>query len=593
MIGLTKAFRRKLFNDERNYLSYADITLASGTTLHLTNEQLWTGGFAKEDAVSDDNSFTALGSTIIGSSTIVINNIDEEYSDYDFYKATVVTYIAMELEDGDSTRLEKPKMGTYTVDETRYNGSLITLELLDNMEKFDRPYSTCQLVYPATLDQIVRNACESCGVPFAASSLEFPHKDFSIPVKPESDSLTYREVIGWVAAIAGRFARCNRDGELELGWFDQQTLEAWEAGYDGGSFDNAVSGRYTTGDSVDGGEFNPWETGDVVDGGGISGLPMHYIHGLFSQDICTDDVVITGVKITVKNEGDEASSDTLDFTVGNSGYMIQITNNDMLTPANAQEVATWLGTQLIGLRFRKASVTHANDPAIEAGDVGVLIDRKGREYPILITRTNFAVGDTQTTVSGAETPSRNSATRYSQQSKGYVESRKLLKQQKTTYDKAIEDLSKAMASMKGLYTTIEAGDSGSIFYLHDAPELANSNTVWKMTADAWAVTNDYKGSDTVWNGGMTVDGTMIAKVLSTIGLNFDWGTGGTLTLGGQDNKNGEMRILDASGSETGRFNNVGINMNGGKFTVDDKGNVQAMSITAYGSLICYEHYTIT
>ena len=110
--------------------------------------------------------------------------------------------------------------------------------------------------------------------------------------------------------------------------------------------------------------------------------------------------------------------------------MVQISGNKLLTPANVDTVLAWLGTQLIGLRFRKCSVTHADDPSIEAGDVGILFDSRQKEYPILITRQSFEIGGPQAIVCGCETPSRNSATRFSQATKSYVESRKLLKKQK-------------------------------------------------------------------------------------------------------------------------------------------------------------------
>ena len=591
MISLTRAFRRELYENHRNYLTYADITLANGTVLNLTNEELWSGGFSKEDAVSEDNNFSALGSTIIGSASITINNMDETYSDYDFTNARVITYIGMELVDNGTTRLEKVKMGTDTVDETRYNGSVITLDMLDNMEQFDRPYSQSTLVYPATLDAIVTDACTRCSVTLA--TLNFPHKTHEIAVRPEDESITFREVIGWAAAIAGCFCRCNRDGQLELKWFDQETLEDWAEGYDGGSFDSSTP-YYSTGDTLNGGTMNPWSDGSSADGGNLSDESgMHHISNLYSQDMSMDDVVITGVQVTVKDESDNSTSDTISYLSGNSGYVISIEGNELLTIANGQTVANWLGSQLIGMTFRKASVTHANDPAIEAGDIGILFDRRDRAHPILITRTNFSVGNVQTTVSGAETPSRNSATRYGWQTKSYVESRKLLKKQKSTYDQALEDLADAMNSMKGLFTTIETTQSGSIFYLHDAPALADSSTVWKMTADAWAVTKNYNGANTVWTGGMTVDGTFLARVINTMSAFFDNAHGGTLTLGGNNNTNGLLKVLNASGTEIGRWSNAGISMNGGKFAVDTNGNITAMSLTAYGSLICYESYTIT
>ena len=562
MISFTKAFRREIFENRRNYLTYADITLSNNTVLNLTNEELWSGGFRKEDAVSEDDSFTALGSTIIGSATIAINNMDDAYSGYDFMNATVVTYIALELGEGQSAQLEKVKMGTYTVDAARYNGSIITLELLDNMEQFDRPYSSSTLVYPATLYEIIADACTKCSVTLDTSSLTFPHYNYHIATRPEDGSITFREVVGWAAAIAGCFARCNRDGKLELKWFDQATLEDWDEGENGGIFDSSTP-YYSTGDALAGGTFNPWNDGDAADGGDFTtDAGMHYIAALYSQDISMDDVVITGVQITVKDESDNATSDTVDYLSGSGGYVICIRDNGLLTKTNAQEVVTWLGTQLIGLTFRKASVTHANDPSIEAGDIGVLFDRKNGAYPILITRTNFAVGNTQTTVCGAETPSRNSATRYGWETKSYVESRKLLKKQKTTYDTALENLAAALNAHSGLYSTVEGTQSGNIFYLHDKPLLADSTIVWKMNSGGWAVTTNYDGASTVWTAGLTVDGTFLASVIQTISAFFDYARGGTLTLGGNNNINGLLRILNAAGTEIGRWDNTGATITG-------------------------------
>lgn len=571
MISLTRAFRRELYEDRRNYLTYADITLSDSTVLNLTNEELWSGGFVKEDAVSDDENFAALGSTIIGSATISINNMDDTYSDYDFTNATVITYIGMEIEEGQNTRLEKVKMGTYTVDGTRYNGTIITLDLLDNMEQFDRPYSISTLVYPASLEDIVLDACYRCGVTLA--SLNFPHKSYEIDDRPEDDSLTFREVLGWAATIAGCFAKCNPDGELELKWFDQATLETWNDGYDGGVFDAATP--YATGDTLAGGSFDPWNDGDEADGGDFDDNQyIHFISRLYSQNISTDDVVITGVRITVKDESETATSDTVDYISGSSGYIISISDNGLITLDNAQEIVTWLGTQIIGLTFRKVSVTHSNDPSIEAGDIGIVFDRKNRAYPILITRTTFSVGNAQTTVCGAETPSRNSATRYGQQTKSYVESRKLLKQERSDREQAEANLLNRINSAGGLYYTEVIENNAAKRYLHDKPLLADSSIRILFSTAGITVTSD---AGQHWYG-LTVNGDMLLNLLSTTGINFDWAHGGTMVLGGQNNTNGKLRMLNASGQEIGSWNKDGIT---------------ATNFTAYGSLICYETYTIT
>ena len=60
MKNLSRQFRQALYNDERNYLVYADITLSNNTELNLTNSEIWTGGFTYEESVSQDNNFSAL-----------------------------------------------------------------------------------------------------------------------------------------------------------------------------------------------------------------------------------------------------------------------------------------------------------------------------------------------------------------------------------------------------------------------------------------------------------------------------------------------------------------------------------------------------
>ena len=590
MKNLTRQFRRAMADDERNFLAYADITLANNTVLNLTNEEIWGGGFSYEEAVSEDDNFTAVGSVVIGSAEVIINNIYEEYSQYDFTNAGVVLYIGMQFED----RLEKIKIGTYQVDDAVYNGATVRLSLLDNIEQFDRPYSESTLVYPATLFQIVQEACTKCGVTLANNSQTFPHYQYTISTKPNGESLTFREVLSWCATLAGCFVKCNPNGELVFGWFDTTLLDESASELDGGTFE-----PWSAGDLYDGGTFNPWSTGDEYDGGDLhTDRNVHYITGLWSQNIAMDDVVITGVTAYVKDDSENAAHDILQYSTGTSGYKIEISDNEFITKTNAQEIVNWLGQQLIGLRFRKLDVSQLSDPSIDAGDVGIVIDRKQNVYRILITRVAFSVSGDQTIVCGATTPSRNNATKYTSMTKSYVESRKQMKQERSAREQAVQQLEQAIEESGGLYTTIVTQQTGgNIYYLHNTPDLIDAKTVWKMTKNAWAVTDDWQGTDAAttaahkWNAGLTVDGTFIAQIMSTIGLDFDWGTGGTLTLGGQNNTNGWLKILNASGTEIGRWNNQGVQLNAGSinlannFIVTSGGAVTAKNIDAQGGKI--------
>ena len=50
-----------------------------------------------------------------------------------------------------------------------------------------------------------------------------------------------------------------------------------------------------------------------------------------------------------------------------------------------------------------------------------------------------------------------------------------------------------------------------------------------------------------WNAGLTVDGTLISKIMTTIGINFDWGVGGELVI--QDESGRETLYVNAETGE--------------------------------------------
>lgn len=587
MINLTPAFKQKLFNDERDYLEYADITLENNTVLHLTNANFWQNGFSIEDSIGEDNTFSALGAAVVNSCTLVINNIYDDFTEYDFTNAKVVVSVGMELpnpQNPSTTYIERAWKGTFMVDEATYNGSLITLKCLDDMAQFDRPYSESTLTYPATLGDIVRDACDEClGSSSMLGTQQFPHYDYSIPTRPEDEKTTFREVVSWCATIAGCFARfayysTANNSKLELKWFNTQVFEDRAEGTDGGEFDANSTAHYTTGDTLDGGTFNPWNTGDVADAGSFTDeRPFHHISSLYNHNIGVDDIVITGVSATIKVEivDDDTTKSELDKRlVGTEGYVIDIAQNDFVTETNVNEILTWLGDQLIGLTFRKASVTHPSDPSIEAGDIAFVYDRKGNEYPILVTRTVFNGFGMQTTVCGAETPNRNSGTRYSEITKSYVELRKKVKRRAgDAYARAMEALQDSLDNASGLYVTeVQQTGGGVITFLHNKPNPtaaqgifefpSDSNIVIMVSSAGIVVTNEgdtggQNVGDRSWYG-LQVDGTLIATILNTIGVNADWinaGTlsanyikGGTLTLGGNNNGNGQINVYASDGT---------------------------------------------
>lgn len=535
MVNVSRAWRQSLANDQRDYKEFVKITLRDNTVLNLTNENIWNGGLSLDDSVSSDSDFQ-IGSAIINKCHLTINNVYGDYDEYDFYGARVEVQIGLQIGEN----VEKIKKGKYIVDNATYNGQLISLDCYDYMYFFDVPYSSSNQIYPATIDDIVRNCCTDVGV--TLNTYNFPHKNYSITTAPEKDKTTYREIISWCAQICGCFARCNNEGQLELKWYPQTTLETAMDGLDGGVFDNGTP-SYTSGDAANGGSFNPWNTISTKDGGTFTWpQDIHVISSLYSHQISVDDVVITRVQAIVKAEDTQNSSQSEKaIAVGTEGYTVSISGNQFITESNANEILTWLGTQLIGFQFRKANISHASDPSIEAGDCAIVFDRKNNGYPIVVSSTRFSTSGSQNTVSAAQNPLRNSAARFSAETKNYVDLRQRIKNERTTRQQVEAQLASDIANSNGMYKTERVENGATKYYLHNKPNL-NDSAIRILFSDVGiTVTANGLDANPTWYG-LRVNGDLISRILTATGVNADWIDTGALVV--RDNSNNVLFKAD-------------------------------------------------
>ena len=569
MKNASTLFKNELNNDNRKYIKTARITLTDGTKILLNNSDLWGNGIKISGSSSGNSSFD-IGSVIIGQNVLVLNNIEDKFSDYDFTNATIDNVkVGLALPDGTE---EYIAYGIFTVSDANYNGSIITLTAYDNIYKFDRPYSESTLEYPATLNEIVRDACSKCGV--TLYSVEFPNDDFVVNERPADSAITFRNVLQWAAQISGSFCVADEQGRLVFKWYDVALLDSL-IHLDGGRFE-----PWEKDNIVDGGSFNPWDKKNVIDGGSFSSLnEIHHIYSWNRLSVSTDDVVITGIKIVDEIET-ESGRESISALSGSEGYVLEISGNK-LVQGNVTSVSNYLGSKIIGMRFRPFSGSSLSNPLIEPGDIAVISGKKENSYNTIITANTFQPGNFQQISCNAMSSARNSAQRYSKATQAYVDARREINKEKSERQQAIDNLNTKLENSPGLYTTTEtAAGGGKIYYLHDKPKLSDSMIVWKMTAEAWGVSTD--GGKT-YNAGMTVDGDTIVRILSAVGVNADWiktGTmsadrirGGAVLLGGANNTNGILIIRNASGTEIGRWDNGGISATQGTFT----GTVHATS----------------
>lgn len=536
-----------MLDKDINVNCFADIVTASGEKVPISDSKLWANGFEVNDSTSSNSTFT-IGALIVGKLKIKLNNIYEDYSKYDFDKASVTAYVSKSFSDGTT---EKLKIGEYRVSETSYDGSLITLTCLDNVNNFNREYDS-NLSYPTTAYELVRDACIKCDVPFTMA--RFDNSDYVINEIPsDNQKLTYGQVIAYILQLSGLWGKCGHDGELLIGWYDMSQFD--NQGYDGGTFSTTTT-PYSDGDNVDGGTFN-YSDGDSADGGTFAEARNY--HNIYTQkdlNVATDDVVITGVKVTMTSKEDKTKD--INALAGKEGYVVSISDNPFILADKAQSVANYIFKKIGGMRFRPLDATLLSNPLIESGDVALVTDRKQNTYSCFISNRTFTVGSGTKILCDAENASRNSADKFSNETKAIVQARKVAQAQLSLYDKQMQLLTQLMSQSLGLFKTEQKQEDGSIIYImHNKADLNSSNIQWKMTANGMAVSNDYGKT---WKAGIDKDGNAIFNIMSAIGINFDWAHGGTLTLGGENNVNGKQYVKDANGKILITLDNKGITL---------------------------------
>lgn len=503
MRNLSTEFKEQQNSGNRNYLKYADFTFTDGSTLSITDKDLWSNGFKFEDAVSQSGSFD-IGAAIVNKLTLQINNFSGKYTDYIWDGARVVCHIGLEL----STGIEKIRICTMTVTDAPYqNTAIISLTCEDSMRLFDRDYSESKLTYPATRLQIIQDACEVCGV--TLQSTRFDNDDFVIQNRPDDSSITFRQVIAWVAQMGCQWAKTDAYGRLCLDWYKNEVPE---------NFYNKAEVPW-----------NDIEGKDILDTAGAQIITVMQ-KGITAIDTngftpWLYDVEITGIKVAEYVEN-SSKNEAKTYQSGKTGYVIEISDNKLIQEGSGEKICQIIADRCVGLKFRPFTTGALTNIAWEAGDTIEISDRNGKQYKSFLTSVTLNPGAFEQLECSARSVSRNKQKQYTLNQQVQAENKKNLKDERTAREKALEELSQRLAESSGTYTTVETQPDGSkIYYLHNKPQLSDSDIIWKMTAEAWAVSTD---GGQHWNGGMTVDGDVIARILTATGVNADWINTGTI-----------------------------------------------------------------
>lgn len=545
MINTSIAFRRAL-SENREFRIKDTITLKNKKEIPIPMMDL--REYKINEATSASGKFE-IGAAVIKEYKVTLDNSEEQYDDCDFEDANIQAVIGLKLADGTWEDLKK---GQYRVYTAIFGETTLQITAYDEMIYFDRPYSECTLSYPATIRDIVLDACRHCRVDCESGSIEMGN--YIVKTKPEG-SITYRDVISYCAQIMGCYARINHLGRLAFGWYDFSAVGSGDL--DGGIFDTASQEKYLSGDEADGGTFDDYSSGYTYDGGTFVDMDTyHHFYDLYNKSINGTDINVTGIQITAKKDSADEK-----YLYGTNTYALEIKDNPLIQIDTMQQVAKHIGDKIINKPFRPMSISVQGNPAIEAGDVAVVSPKTTSSYTTVITDTTFSLFAAQSISSTAETPTAKTFTRYGAATKLLEAARNYTDQEMSAYDLVVQQMSQLAANTLGFHETKIIQDDGSVIvYRHDKPKLSESKIVYKSGIDGFFVTKNYTGKDstTVWKAGFDSNGNAALNILSVIGIHWDWAYGGTLSLGGVGNGNGVLKAYDAKGKLVSTLSNNGL-----------------------------------
>ena len=545
MINVSDTFKQKLQDGERVWQE-VEITFPDGTVKTVKNEIM--GENCTFSDCAESSSFP-IGCVVCKSMTLELDNTSDQWKNYNFYMAKVHAYLKMQIsvaspaatdelldENYDpildqsggailatkaatEDRVETIDKGIYTITTPEQYGEILSFTALDDMYKTNATYIS-HLVLPQSIETLVRDACETLGIP---SEVSMAHGNLIVSEIPEN--MTFRQLFGWAAMLETANARLDSRGYLRfIRWDFSNVQEDYNAVVDA---DGNVT--FKGGASIDSESFISPTGNWTIDSDGFLTLiesaadTSEKLKDFFtSPTVSSDDIVITGIKL--KNRENEAM-------YGSTGYVLEL-ENDLVADSDLDTVAAQIGDSIIGAKFRNMSGELVYNPLIEFGDMAYTYDRKWNRYITPLTDVSCSVNGKTTVKTQADDPIRGQSKFQSESTKAIVEARRLVKKEKTAREKAVEKLEETLKNSSGLYeTSVTQEDGSTITYLHDKPTLAESKNVIKFTAEAIGVSND--GGKT-YPYGFFLTGDLIAKILYAHGINADYIDTGALTVRDSD-----------------------------------------------------------
>ena len=539
---------KALFEAEQRKVLRITGTDKNGASISITDDNVGANTFSI-DRYSCNGSKLEIGTAVAAQMSLKLENGDGRYNSIVFEGAELFAEIG--ITDWESLTLQPWKdnngnpitdnngniiyflagsapmswvpLGRFTPDVQPRRMTTISLTCMDRMTRFDKIVDATVLNFPMTVAELVGLVCAICNVPFGQVLSAFPNYNYSIAALPDmSTDITYRNLIQWCAGLMGTNAWMDWNGALCFSWYDNTT-----------GYVSTIDNRY-------------------------------------SSDLYENAITITGVKYVDTDE------DRTVYLAGTDDYTIDVSDNGFINADNAATVLAGIYSVVQGFVYTPFTAGVIAAPYLWPMDRMSFTDKDGNTHVSSLTNVNFGVNGTTALMAVGMTEQVNAVTvGGSGFTKDQIqELRNIQRVNSDNLKNAVDAATALITGADGGYVRfIYDGDILTEIVIMDTDDITTATKVWRWNSGGLGYSsNGYNGPYTL---AMTQNGAIVADFIKTGTMSADRIEGGTLTLGGANNVNGMMQVLDASGNVIGTWNKDGITLN--------KGTIAGPSVTVGGA----------
>ena len=486
MYPITSAAKALFEAEQRQVLRITGMD-GDGNPITISDANVMADGF-HIDRYACNTDKLEIGTAIAAELSLTIDNRQGQYTGVRFEGSELKVEIGIADWTQDNPEILWIPCGYFTPDEQPRALSTISLHALDRMMLFEKVLTpepeayhlsdesgnhlvdhngNSLIVYPpvsnfpCTVNDLVWQCCEVCGVELAESIAGLPNAGYSVAEIPEIlGDVTYRNLIQWAAGLMGTNAYIDWNGKLRFAWFDEST-----------DYDTTTANRY-------------------------------------SSDMYESDLTISGILFT--------DLQNVQHIAGDPNYMLDLTGNYLINAESADTVLQTLYIARHAFVYRPFKAEVVGAPYLWPMDRIQFVDQHGTYHLSSLTNVNFtANGHTSLTAKG-ET---NAINHYADPGQFTKRQAAAMQAQFTTnnhLNEAVQNATEMITGARGGYIRFMYDENNNPYemLILDEPSVERAVDVWRWNYQGLGhSSNGYEGP---FNDiAITQDGSIVATYITS------------------------------------------------------------------------------